>query len=127
MRSLVAFLSMIYCSIAPAFGEEAYQRTGKVLGRCVGEHLLAAASSRVSADVMDDYLKQKCGQLEEQEQNEFFDFFRKQIVCDEKSKRCTLPGETVAIIMAYIISPANDARRVAVQSYKDAILKNKPK
>jgi hypothetical protein len=53
----------------------------------------------MSAEAMDNHLKQKCGQLEEQEQNEFLDFLRRQIVCDQDTKRCTLTAETAMVIM----------------------------
>ena len=127
MRSLLVVVAALCGSTIVASGEEAYQRTGTVLGACLGQQMRDVGGSRMSADAMDSYLKQKCGQLEEQEQNEFLDFFHGQLVCDQGSKRCTLPVETVAVIMARIIAPPKDLRRVVVQAYKDVILKGKLK
>ncbi len=75
MRSLLVVVAALCGSTIVASGEEAYQRTGTVLGACLGQQMRDVGGSRMSADAMDSYLKQKCGQLEEQEQNEFLDFF----------------------------------------------------
>jgi hypothetical protein len=78
----------------------------------------AVGGSRIPAEAMDIYLKQKCGHLEQQEQDEFFNFLRRQI-------GRTLTAETVAMIVAREIASPRDLRRVVVEAYKTVILDGK--
>jgi len=56
-------------------GEEAYQRTARALGACLHQQsqmIFTPGSRIISADAYDDLLKEKCGYLEEQHEEEFF-------------------------------------------------------
>lgn len=123
MRSLLVAV-IIFGSTAGALGEEAYEQTRKMLAECLAYELKATAGSKVPAEVMDRYLQQKCGYLEERDEKEFIAFFQQRIMEVETPKERVELGITlIAEMLAY--HTRGGMRRTIVEAYRSAFLKKK--
>jgi len=67
MRAIFAAM-VLSASTAMAFGEEAYTITGKAYGACVGTQMRLKCNP---PERIDEVIKEKCGRLEEQEEEQF--------------------------------------------------------
>jgi hypothetical protein len=116
MRSIIIATLALCVSATLAFGEEAYTLTRNAYGACVGTQM------RFKYDPPEriaEVIKEKCGKLEAQEEEQFSDFLRDHI-------GQTLTAELAFTIMAHNIASLSKLREGAIDAYVKA-MKQPPK
>lgn len=115
MRAILAVLALGF-STTPALSEEAYQLTRNAYGACVGTQM------RVKYDPperISEVIKEKCGKLEQQEEEQFSDFVREHV-------GQILTAELALTITLHNIVSLSKVREGAIEAYVKA-MKQAPK
>jgi hypothetical protein len=105
-----------------AKGEEAYLKTAGQLSTCIGLEIRSLLGKKViTPEALDGLLTQKCGFLEEREEDEFFNFISGRLF--DRTLTETERAEAMARIIAEILvsHTRGGMRRTVVEAYRATI------